>query len=231
MANTLNNPILLYDTNLSSIFKTIDHLKKIFTDLVIVKDEDQFFEELKKRSFDLVVISLDVSPTDGIVVAKETLSIKEDKRPFILIYSLKQDDFIIELAYNSGVDAFVNIHTNPTLMELFFKALLKRVDNPKKPLIAPNNWYINEEEYLVVKNNKKIELPKKEFKILMLLHNDQNKFFSKLELAQSIWNDESIAKKRTIDVHIYNIRKILGKRIIQSQKGKGYRINKSYLLK
>ncbi|MFO0436137.1 MAG: winged helix-turn-helix domain-containing protein, partial [Sphingobacteriaceae bacterium] len=76
----------------------------------------------------------------------------------------------------------------------------------------------------------KIELPKKEFRILMLLHNDQNKFFSKEELAINIWNDETIAKKRTIDVHIYNIRKILGKRIIQSQKGKGYRLNKSLFI-
>jgi two-component system alkaline phosphatase synthesis response regulator PhoP len=227
LANTLNNPILFYDTNLSSVFKTIDHLKKMFSHLTVVKDEYQYFEQIKENNFDLIVISLDVEPTDGIVVAKETLSIKEEDRPFIIMYSTKQDDFIVELAYNSGVDAFVNIHTNPTLMELLFKALLKRVKQNNVLPAVSNNWFINEEEYLVIKNNKKIELPKKEFRILMLLHNDQNKFFSKEELAINIWNDETIAKKRTIDVHIYNIRKILGKRIIQSQKGKGYRLNKS----
>ena len=227
MPNSLHNPILFYDTNLSSVYKTIDHLKKMFPQLTVVKDEDQYFEQIKENNFDLIVISLDVEPMDGIVVAKETLSIKEEDRPFIIMYSSKQDDFIIELAYNSGVDAFVNIQANPTLMELLFRALLKRVKQNNALPVVSNNWFINEEEYLVIKNNKKIELPKKEFRILMLLHNDQNKFFSKEELAINIWNDETIAKKRTIDVHIYNIRKILGKRIIQSQKGKGYRLNKS----
>lgn len=195
-----------------------------------MKDEDQYFDLLNANQYDLIVISLDVEPMDGIVVAKETLSIKETNKPFIIMYSSKQDDFIIELAYNSGVDAFVNIQSNPTLMELLIKALLKRVKQNNVLPVVSNNWFINEEEYLVIKNNKKIELPKKEFRILMLLHNDQNKFFSKEELAINIWNDETIAKKRTIDVHIYNIRKILGKRIIQSQKGKGYRLNKSLFI-
>jgi two-component system alkaline phosphatase synthesis response regulator PhoP len=228
LAATLNNSILFYDNQLSSVFKTIDHLKKTFPNFVVVKNEEEYFNSLKEHSFDIITMSLDVMPMDGIAVTKETLQFKEEKKPFIIIYSNKQDDFLYELAFNSGVDSFVNYQQTPVLMELLIKALIRRIQTKKTISQNSNGISVNEEEFLVIRNNTKIELPKKEFKILLLLYQNQNKFFSKNELALSVWNDESVAKKRTIDVHIYNIRQLFGKKTIQSQKGKGYRLNKKY---
>lgn len=227
---TLNNVILLYDNQLSSVFKTIDHLKKVFPNLVIVKNEEEYFQNISSNHFDVILISLDVVPMDGIAITKETLTASDGIKPFIVIYSNKQDDFLLELALNNGVDAFVNYQNTPVLMELLLKALVKRIKTTPNKIRSSNEFVIDEDEFLVIKNDTKIQLPKKEFKILLLLQQNQNKFFSKKELAISVWNDENVAKKRTIDVHIYNIRQIFGKKIIQSQKGKGYRLNKKYFV-
>lgn len=212
------------------MFKTIDHLKKVFPNLVIVKNEEEYFHHLSTHTFDIIVLSLDVVPMDGIAITKETLSHSEGRKPFVVIYSNKQDDFLVELAFNSGADAFVNYQSTPVLMELLLKALVKRVKATVNKVRSANEFIVDEDEFLVIKGDTKFELPKKEFKILLLLHQNQNKFFSKKELAISVWNDENVAKKRTIDVHIYNIRQIFGKKIIQSQKGKGYRLNKKYFV-
>lgn len=228
MANILNNHILLYDNQISSVFKTIDHLKKVFPNLVVAKNEEEYFENLKTNTFDVILISLDVIPLDGIAITKETIALKENNRPFIIIYSEKQDDFLLEHAFNNGVDAFVSYQNSPSLMEMLVKALIRRVKTATLAHTNTNGLIVDEDEFLVIKNDTKIELPKKEFKILLLLHQNQNKFYSKKELALAVWNDENVAKKRTIDVHIYNIRQIFGKKIIQSQKGKGYRLNKKY---
>lgn len=228
LATTLNNSLLFYDNQLSSVFKTIDHLKKVFPNLVIVKNEEEYFHNLSTQSFDVIVLSLDVVPMDGIAIIKETLSHSEGTKPFVVLYSNKQDDFLVELAFNSGADAFVNYQSTPVLMELLIKALVKRIKASVNKIRNSNELIVDEDEFLVIKGDSKFELPKKEFKILLLLHQNQNKFFSKKELAISVWNDENVAKKRTIDVHIYNIRQIFGKKIIQSQKGKGYRLNKKY---
>jgi DNA-binding response OmpR family regulator len=210
------------------VYKTIDHLKRIFPNMIIAKNEEEYFQNISSNHFDVILISLDVVPMDGIAITKETLTSVEGKKPFVVIYSTKQDDFLLELAFNSGVDAFVNYQSTPVLMELLLKALVKRVKIEPSKTRNSNELIVDEDEFLVIQNNTKIDLPKKEFKILLLLYQDQNKFFSKKELALSVWNDESVAKKRTIDVHIYNIRQIFGKKIIQSQKGKGYRLNKKY---
>jgi len=228
LANILNNPILIYDNKLSVVLKTIDHLKKVFPNLIVAKNEEEYFHHLQAQPLDVVLISLDVMPMDGIAITKETIALKKDRKPFFIIYSNKQDDFLLEHAFNNGVDAFVNYQLTPSLMELLVKALLKRM-KPDDVVVKTNSGLIiSEEEFLVINNNSKIELPKKEFKILLLLHQNQNKFLSKKELAISVWNNEDVAKKRTIDVHIYNIRQLFGKKIIQSQKGKGYRLNKKY---
>lgn len=165
---------------------------------------------------------------DGIAITKETLLTTHGQNPYIIIYANKNDDFLLELAFNSGVDAFVNYHQTPALMELLIKALIKRIKTDVKSIKNTKELIINEEEFLVSLNGSKFQLPKKEFKILLLLHKNQNKFFTKEELAFAIWNDKNVAKKRTIDVHIYNIRQVFGKNMIQTQKGKGYRLNKKH---
>jgi DNA-binding response OmpR family regulator len=223
-----NHHILLYDTQLSTVYKTIDHLKKVFPLLQLAKNEDEYFEYISKTKYDLIIVNLDVMPLDGIAIIKETRTQYTDHLFFTIIYSNKQDDFLLELAYNAGADAFVNYHNTPALMELLIKALLKRIENRKTNEASSNELLVDEERFVVIKNKTETELPKKEFKILLLLYKNPSKFFSKKDLAIEIWKDEQVATKRTIDVHIYNIRQTFGKKIIQSQKGKGYRINKKY---
>ncbi len=226
--NTHAHHILFYDSQLSLVYKTIDHLKHVFPYLQLAKNEEEYFDFITKQTFDVIIVNLDVSPLDGIGITKETRNLLKDHLFFMVIYSNKQDDFLLELAYNNGADAFVNYHNTPVLMELLIKALLKRVDNNYKKKIQTNDLIVDEERFVVIKNQIETELPKKEFKILLLLFKNPEKFFSKKDLALEIWNDESVATKRTIDVHIYNIRQIFDKKIIQSQKGKGYRINRKY---
>jgi two-component system alkaline phosphatase synthesis response regulator PhoP len=224
-----NIHILIYDTRISLVYKTIDHLKKVFPSLIIAKNEDEFHEIISQQSFDIFLINLDVTPHDGIAITKELRATHHEQNFFIVIYSNKQDDFLYELAYNSGVDAYVNYHNTPVLMELLLKSLTKRLSKNNEVAAKNNEFRVDEERFLVIKNNMEKELPKKEFKLLLLLYKNPDKFFSKKELAANIWNDELVAAKRTIDVHIYNIRQIFGKKIIQSQKGKGYRINRKYI--
>ena len=164
---TLNNVILLYDNQLSSVFKTIDHLKKVFPNLVIVKNEEEYFQNISSNHFDVILISLDVVPMDGIAITKETLTASDGIKPFIVIYSNKQDDFLLELALNNGVDAFVNYQNTPVLMELLLKALVKRIKTTPNKIRSSNEFVIDEDEFLVIKNDTKIQLPKKEFKILL----------------------------------------------------------------
>ncbi|MDP3556225.1 MAG: winged helix-turn-helix domain-containing protein [Bacteroidota bacterium] len=219
--------IVFFDNSISHIFKTIDLFKNTYPNVYIFNQEIEFFEFIEKNDCDIIFLNLDLSPNDAILITKEIKTRNVVSKPFVVIYSDKQDDFAQEVAFNSGVDSFINFHAKPAVMNLFLKNILKR--RIRLSGSSSKEVILDEEKYLIFNKGTPIQLPRKEFKVFELLYNTPDKFFSKLEIASLLWLDESVAAKRTIDVHIYNIRKLFGKRIIQSQKGKGYRINKKVI--
>lgn len=219
--------IVFLDNAVNRIFKTIDALKHSYEHISIFNQEKDFFEFLEEHPVDIIFMNLDLAPNDAVTLSKEIGQRNLENNPYIIIYTDKQDDFVQELAFNSGADSFISFHNKAAVMELFIKNLLRR--RIKTSSSARKEVVIDNDRYLIFKNGVAFQLPRKEFKLFELLYNNSEKFFTKNEIASRIWNDEAVANKRTIDVHIYNIRQFFGKRIVQSQKGKGYRINKKLI--
>src|SRR5690606_6968690 len=134
-------------------------------------------------------------------VLKEIKQKRIEYKPFVIIYSNKQDDFVQELAFASGVDAFINFHARADVIQLFLKNLLRR--RHRQNTNAKNFLRIDYDSFLIYKGEDAFQLPKKEFKLFELLYNNPKKIFTKNEIAHLIWSNKSIANKRTIDVHIY----------------------------
>ena len=227
MSTTNIFSILFVDNSLHQLIKTLDGLKTTYHNVKALNSEDDATLFLETNPVDVVFLNLDLMPNDAVTYTKELKQKNLASNPFIIIYSEKQDDFVQEIAFNSGVDGFINFQYKPAVMLLFLKNLLKR--KQIKEIVPSQDIFIDEDRYMVIKNGNFIHLPRKEFKVFQLLFYAPEKFFTKNEIATLIWKDESISNKRIIDVHIYNIRQVFGKRIIQSQKGKGYRMNKKLI--
>ena len=82
---------------------------------------------------------------------------------------------------------------------------------------------INREYYMVIKNNKEIQLPHKEFEILSLMAARPNRLFSRDEIFNHIWGVDTDVSQRTMDVHIRKIRSKIGDNYIKTVKGVGYK--------
>ena len=76
---------------------------------------------------------------------------------------------------------------------------------------------------MIVVNDKEITLPRKEFELLVLLATKPDKVFTRDEIFNRIWGDNSESGYRTIDVHVRKIREKLGENLIRTQKGVGYK--------
>lgn len=88
---------------------------------------------------------------------------------------------------------------------------------------------IDPERFLVFKEGNPIVLTKTEFYILYLMMSTNGKVHSRQEISKFVWGKEEINFPRTIDVHISNIRKKVGKiddhDIIIVHKKVGYKYN------
>jgi two-component system, OmpR family, alkaline phosphatase synthesis response regulator PhoP len=83
---------------------------------------------------------------------------------------------------------------------------------------------IDVEKYLVTRDERQIELPRKEFELIKLLCSVPGKVYSRQIIFKKIWGGKSNTNERTVDVHISNVRKKLGEDIIRTIKGVGYKI-------
>jgi DNA-binding response OmpR family regulator len=91
---------------------------------------------------------------------------------------------------------------------------------------------IDPERFIVLKNNEKIRLTKIEFFILYLMMSTNGKIHSRKEISSFAWGVETLDHPRTIDTHISNIRKKIGKvnekEIITVIKGVGYKLEDTF---
>ncbi len=215
--------IVFLDQSPQKIAKTIELLQSIYKNLKVFMKEEEIMSFLEQQAPQLIFLNLDLQPNDGIAILKEIRSKPFKEIPYVVLYSEKQDDFLQELAFGSGADAFIGFQSKPMTMKLFVLNLLWR-RNIQYHRNAEEDLHIDTERYLIYHNGQPIQLPRKEFQLMELLYTNSGKYFSKPEIADLLWKDNSIANKRIIDVHIYNIRQLFGKNIIHSLKGKGYRL-------
>ena len=82
---------------------------------------------------------------------------------------------------------------------------------------------INREEYMVYIDGKPINLPKKEFELLLFLATQPGKVFSRATLLEKVWGSNVHVVDRTIDVHVRKLREKIGKDWIKTVQGVGYK--------
>ncbi|NNM66789.1 MAG: response regulator transcription factor [Spirochaetales bacterium] len=73
-----------------------------------------------------------------------------------------------------------------------------------------------------------IDLPYKEFSILELLLSQPGRVFSRSQIADHVWDMETLHQSNVVDVHIRNLRRLIGdgrgQTLIETVRGVGYRV-------
>lgn len=176
-----------------------------------------------KNNPNLIISEVDLADGDGISFCHEMRRQKEFQRTGIVLVSAKNDSYIQVMAFEAGADDYLVKPLNKRLMAARLRSLLRRLDGP-----ALNNnrneLMINREKFLVEYKGKEISLPRKEFEILALLYHNKGLVFNRDRIKEEIWiNKGTGVNSRTVDVHIKNIREIIGPKFIKTVKGVGYK--------
>lgn len=109
------------------------------------------------------------------------------------------------------------------------KTILKRAGSAKEEKAPTQNivvdgLLIDLEKKIVHVNEEVVELTHKEFNILVLLVQNPGKIYTRTDILDKAWSDNSIVLDRTVDVHITRLRKKIGEygKFIISRTGYGY---------
>jgi DNA-binding response OmpR family regulator len=124
--------------------------------------------------------------------------------------------------FESGVDDYITKPFEPMELLARIKAVLSRYYG-NNSIKVNENIILDSNSRVVIKDSKEIKLTHKEFMLFEILLRNRPKVLSYDYLIDYVWSNEG--SYETLKSHIYSLRKKLGRELIRSVKGAGYKID------
>lgn len=189
----------------------------------------QFKEFLRSRKPDVLIIEIDHSRTDGMSLLNELREDREYESMYIVVLSERTGETDRVLSLDSGADDYVAKPFSTRELVARVRAMLRR---ERKFVAAAGETEpvrgldLDRRRFEVICHGKRIQVSAVEFKILDIFLHQPGRVFGRNALIDLIWGERKEIYDRTIDVHIKNLRKKLGKcrDHIATLRGVGYKL-------
>ena len=192
--------------------------------VVTASDGKEAMEIIHKGNIDLVVADIMMPVMDGYELLQKLRS--EGYRMPFLFLTAKEALGDKERGFSLGTDDYITKPFSSDELLWRIKALLRRANIAESRKIQIGKITVDSEKYAVYSDTEYIEFPKKEFDILFKLLSYPGQIFSKEQLMESIWSNDSTSGEDTVKTHISRIRGRLGnisEFSIITVKGLGYK--------
>jgi two-component system alkaline phosphatase synthesis response regulator PhoP len=219
--------ILLVDDEPDIIEFLSYNLKKEGYSVLSCNSGKDAIEIARKELPQLIVLDVMMPNTDGIETCREIREIKELKNVLITFLTARSEDYTQIAGFEVGADDYITKPIKPRVFISRIKALLRRLNAETKDNNRTEfgDIKIDLERHTATKGTTEINLPKKEFKLFVLLSSKPGKVFSREFILEQVWGDEVVVGDRTIDVHIRKLREKLGDDHFKTVKGVGYKFD------
>lgn len=191
-------------------------------------------EMLKTHEVHLLLIDIMMPRMDGI---RATMKIRETSSIPIIFLSAKSEDVDKILGLNIGADDYITKPFNPLELNARVKSLLRRytqfgaIANAKPTIFRSGGLVMDDERKEVSVDGEIVKLTPIEYRILLLLMQNQGKVFSISQIYERIWNEDALSGDNTVAVHIRHIREKIEinpkePRYLKVVWGVGYKIDR-----
>jgi DNA-binding response OmpR family regulator len=188
----------------------------------VAYDGEEGYDMASSEDYDVIVLDLMLPKMDGMEICKK-LRAEEIHIPILMLTARGElADKVGGL--NSGADDYL---VKPFAFEELLarvKALARRPKLTNNEELRTNNLTLNTNTFEVKMNGKSIELSRKEFALLEYLMRNTGRVVSKENIIAHVWDYESDILPNTVEVFIGYLRDKIGKDVIKTVRGFGYRI-------
>jgi DNA-binding response OmpR family regulator len=186
------------------------------------------------ESIDLALLDIMVPKKDGLKVLEE---IRKKSVIPVLFLTAKEEEVDKVLALGLGADDYI---TKPfSMIEVVYriKAHLRRfysynrAETNEAKIYTNGDLTINTLDYVAQKGDEVLDLSIKEFELLAMFMKNLGQVFTKIQLYETVWEEDYYGDDNTIMVHISRLREKIGDSsksptYIRTIKGLGYRMEK-----
>ncbi|PMC40199.1 DNA-binding response regulator [Bacillus sp. UMB0899] len=167
-------------------------------------------EFLKHQNIDIVILDIMMPEMDGWTTCKKIREISDV--PIIMLTARNEKEDIVK-GLKKGADDYLVKPFNEEELLARIDAIIRRSSRTFNygDTLRFEGLIMNQSTYRVTYREKEILLTPKEFALLGLFLENQNKVFSREHLLSTVWGLKAETEDRTIDSHIRNMREKLRK--------------------
>ena len=181
--------------------------------------------EIQRNPPQLVILDRVLPGIDGITVCQKIRSRPQTENlPIIMLTSLgKEVDKLVGLG--CGADDYVTKPFSVRELVARIKTVLRRSQSSRKSeVLHKGNLRLDITRHQVFLREKEIHLTNTEFRVLRFFMESKGTVLSRTALLDEIWGEDYSFTTRAMDVCVARLREKIGRDVIETVRGIGYRL-------
>jgi phosphate regulon transcriptional regulator PhoB len=195
-------------------------------------DGEAALDLVKAKKPDLIILDLMLPGVRGLDVCRFIRKNPDTETLPIIMLTARSDQTDKILGLEIGADDYITKPFNVRELIARVRAVLRRWDErpraAKTETFAFKGLHINYGTYEITVDGKRIELGPTEIKLLRFLTQHPGRVYTRDQLLDYVWGNETFVEPRTVDVHVSRLRAAIEKdkenpQYILTVRGIGYK--------
>jgi len=178
------------------------------------------WEALMSVDYDLLLVDLGLPDSDGSDLIRDLRQKGSDVR--IIVVSARDEVGTRIASLRLGADDYLVKPFDLNELCARIEASGRRLSTRSNTELTCEGLVVDTASHGVTLDGEPVTLSGKEYALLLRLLEDRGRVFSREQLERAIYGDDAIVESNTVEVHIHNLRKKLGGRLIRTIRGHGY---------
>jgi DNA-binding response OmpR family regulator len=190
--------------------------------VIWVRSGEEGLAELERHPIRIVILDIGLPGMDGFEVCH---AIRGRSQVPILMLTARDEEADRVVGLEVGADDYLTKPFSPRELAARIKAILRRSEpQPGNDLVELGDVILNRGTHDVTIDGRPVELTAKEFDLLAFFLANPGSVLSRDVLLDRVWGVEYPGGTRTVDVHVAQLRRKLGRPdLIRTLRGSGYK--------
>lgn len=168
------------------------------------RDGQEALERFLGEKFDMLITDIMMPRKDGFSLARDVRELNKDVP--IIFMTARDDKLSKQLGYKTGIDDYVTKPFDIDELMMRVQAILRRSGITESKKLTAGNLTMDSEEHTAYVDGRELPLTVREFDILFKLLSSPKKTFTRSQLMNDLWDYDSSATSRTVDVTMAKLR-------------------------